>query len=277
MLGTIIKIISNDYTVKYNDEYYICKARGRFRNENITPLVGDHVVFDKDQKVIDEILSRKNELTRPPVANIDQALIVTSVKDPEFSSNLLDKLLVIIEFNNITPIICFTKLDLLKDNEKKDVTKYMNYYKSIGYDVVTNNDIELLKKIFNNKITVLTGQSGVGKSTLLNKFDKDLQLKTDITSKALGRGKHTTRHVELLELCNGLIADTPGFSSIDFIGMTKEDIRDSMIEFNKYKEMCEYQDCLHIKEEKCQIKDLVSKDIILQSRYDNYKKFIETK
>ena len=273
MQGIIIKNISNDYTILSENEKYICKARGKFRKEKITPLVGDNCIFDEKKKYIIEILERKTELVRPPVANIDQAVIITSAKEPDFSSNLLDKLLCIIEYNNITPIICFTKLDLLNEEEKNYIETIIEYYKNIGYQVYKNTEIEQIKKIFKNKITVFTGQSGAGKSTLLNKLNSKLNLKTNEISKALGRGKHTTRHVELLEMYDGLIADTPGFSSISFIGMKNEDIRDNFIEFNKYRENCEYKDCMHISEENCEIKKQIEQNNILNSRYENYLKF----
>ena len=275
MKGKIIKILSNDYTVKLdNGDIIICKARGVFRNKNITPLVGDNVLVDEDKRLILEIDKRKNELVRPPVSNIDQAIVVTSCIRPDFSSNLLDKMLTIIEFNNIKPIICFTKYDLLK--ETKYIDDIINYYKKIGYEVFINNQIEDLKKIFSDKVTILTGQTGVGKSTLINKLG-NLNLNTNDISEALGRGKHTTRVVELFEMLNGLVADTPGFSSLSFIDMSKEDIRDNFIEFNEYRDKCKYSDCMHINEDECEIKRKIEENIILKERYENYKKFIEEK
>lgn len=275
MNGIIIKNISNDYTILSENKEYICKARGRFRKDKIIPLVGDNCTFDSEKKYIIEIQKRKNELVRPPVANIDQAFIITSAKEPDFSPNLLDKLLCIIEYNNIKPIICFTKLDLLDKEEKKHIENIISYYKKIGYQVFKNTEIEEIKKQFKNKKTVFTGQSGAGKSTLLNKLDKNLNLKTNEISQALGRGKHTTRHVELLNLYDGLIADTPGFSSIEFIGMKDEDIRDNFIEFNVYRHECEYKDCMHTNEKNCKIKEELEKGNILKSRYENYLKFIK--
>ncbi len=274
MIGKIIKQVSNDYTVK-SDKLYVCKARGKFRNLGITPLVGDNVEFDPNDKYILNILDRKNELERPSISNIDQAVIVTSVKIPDFSSNLLDKLLCIIEFNNIRPIICFTKLDLLNKEELENIRKIEDYYRSIGYPVYENTDSNL-KDIFKDKITVFAGQSGAGKSSLLNRLDSNLNLEIGEVSIALGRGRHTTRHTELIELLGGMIADTPGFSAIDFNGMTKSDIRDNFIEFNEYRDKCLYKDCMHIKETDCAIKDLVGKEI-LESRYENYLKFIGEK
>ena len=275
MQGIIIKIISNDYTILSENKLYICKARGKFRKEKITPLVGDYCNFDPEKKYIIEILKRKNELIRPPVSNIDQAFIITSVKEPDFSSNLLDKLLCIIEFNNIKPIICFTKLDLLTKAEEKNINEIINYYKKIGYEVYLNTELDKIKKTFKNKKTVFTGQSGAGKSTLLNKINPNLNLKTDEISLALGRGKHTTRHVELLDIYEGLIADTPGFSSLEFIDMSNSDIRDNFIEFNIYRDKCEYKDCMHTKETKCEIKKELENGNIMKSRYENYLKFLK--
>ena len=274
MIGKIIKIISNDYTVKVDDDTYVCKSRGKFRNQKITPLVGDNVKFNEKTKYILEILPRKNSLIRPYVCNIDQAFILVSCKDPDLDLNLLDKLLCTIEYNNITPIICFTKLDLLKD--KDYINSLKKYYKYIGYKVFYNNEIKEIKKCFKDKISVFTGQSGAGKSTLLNKLDIELNLETNNISYALGRGKHTTRHTELISMYNGLVADSPGFSSLDLSSMSKTDIRDNFIEFNKYRDKCKYKDCMHDNEltSDCEIKRLLN-DKILLTRYVNYIKFIK--
>ena len=269
-IGKIVKQISNDYTVKVDNRLYTCKARGKFRNMGITPLVGDNAHIDCDTKYIIDIERRKNELIRPSIANVDQAVIVMSNKIPEFSLELLDKLLCIIEYNNIVPIIYISKMDLLDEIELKELNTKLEYYKKIGYQVYTDISI---KEVFKNKVTVFVGQSGAGKSTLLNKLDANLKLLTGEVSIALGRGRHTTRHVELLEVMDGLIADTPGFSKVSFIGMTKEDIRDNFIEFNDYRELCKYKDCMHNKEDDCKIKNEVNNHI-LKSRYDNYIKFI---
>lgn len=272
MQGKIIKQISNDYTVLVNDKLVVCKARGKFRKLGITPLVGDDVLIDLDNNYILEILPRKNSLIRPAIANVDQAIIVTSVEVPEYSSNLLDKLITIIEFNNIKPIIYFSKLDLVSADEKKEYKNIMAYYKSIGYDVFDNYDD--VKRVLKDKVTVLTGQSGAGKSTLLNHIDPNLNIKTDAVSYALGRGKHTTRHTEFLNVYGGLIADTPGFSALDFNELTNSDIRDNFIDFEKYKDKCKYQDCMHNEEEDCCVKQMVLEGNILKSRYENYLGFI---
>ena len=272
MTGIIIKNISNDYTINCNGINYICKPRGKLRMNNQIPLVGDIVTFDKENNYILEIQKRKNELIRPSVANVDIAVIVTSVKDPNFDSNLLDKQLTIISYNNIIPVIYFTKLDLLTTQKQNEISKIIDYYKRIGY-IVSTNHVDLLK-IIENKIVVLTGQSGAGKSTLLNKIDPTLELKTDEISYALGRGKHTTRHTELFKTNNTYIVDTPGFSKIDFHNMTNMDIRDNMKEMFDNLHYCKYSDCMHIKEDGCYIKNLVEQKEILESRYNNYKSFI---
>ena len=278
MEGKIVKILSNDYTVLSNNNYYVCKARGKFRNMFITPLVGDNVIFDINDLVITDIKERKNSLIRPYVANIDQVFIITSTKHPDIDLNLLDKLLVMVEFNNILPIICLTKIDLLNEDELKNIESIKKYYESIGYLVLYNTEVDRIKSLFKDKVSCFAGQSGVGKSTLLNRLDSSLNIETNDISEALGRGKHTTRHVELLSVCNGLIADTPGFSSLDLTDMTKEDIRDNFIEFNKYREFCKYKDCMHKNEsfDECAIKKEIDNSI-LKTRYENYLKFIEGK
>ena len=273
MKGQIIKVISNDYSVKYDDKVVVCKARGVFRNKNITPLAGDYCLFDEENKLITDILDRKNELKRPPVSNIDYAIVVMSTVEPEFSTNLLDKMINIIEFSNIKPIICISKSDLYIDDKIK---KYISYYKSIGYNVFYNTETDKILEYIKDKTVILTGQSGAGKSSLLNRLDSNLNLKTDEISMALGRGKHTTRAIEFYEVEGSLIADTPGFSSLNFDELTKEDIRDNFIEFNNYRDKCKYRDCMHIKEDDCEIKNLVG-STILKERYEDYVDFIKEK
>ncbi len=274
MLGRIIKQISNRWTVESDGITFDCSSIGKFRYQKVSPLVGDIVEFDEKDNVIKKILPRKNELIRPPIANIDQALILVSCVEPNFSSNLLDKMLVVIEYNNVKPVICFTKYDLLRDT--KEIDEVIIYYKSIGYNVYINDDVDNIKKILSDKVSVLTGQTGVGKSSLLNKLKTDLNLATGEISKALGRGRHTTRHVELLKIGNGLVADTPGFSSLDFIGMDKNHIKDNFVEFYANQDKCKYKDCVHLKEDGCYIKELVNQGKIRNTRYENYKKFIES-
>lgn len=267
MEGKIIKIISNLYTVSCEDGLHDCHARGKFRNDKLIPLVGDNVVIDEENNYILEIKSRKNYLDRPTVSNIDSALIITSVKKPDISLTLLDKQLVLCLSKNIEPIIVFTKMDLLKKEEIKEIKNIIKYYKSIGIKVTTNKHLFNLKRYIKNKTLVLTGQTGAGKSSLLNKLDKNLNLATNEISEALGRGKHTTRHVELFKYKTSLIADTPGFSSLD-INLEKNNLKDYFIEFKNA--ICPYKDCTHTNEKECRVKELVNQNKIMKSRYENY-------
>ena len=275
MEGQIIKILSNLYTVSSNGKLYECHVRGKFRNDKITPTVGDYVRFDEVNNYVLEIFPRKNTLDRPLVSNIDQAIIVTSCKKPDFDTNLLDKLLVVLNYNNIDAIICLTKLDLLNEEEIKSINEIRKYYINCGYTVLDNSDISKIKECLKGKTTVLTGQTGAGKSSLINKLDSNLKLETGEISEALGRGKHTTRHVELIEMFGGKVLDTPGFSAIDLTKLSKEDIRDSFVEFNDYP--CIYKDCMHIKEQECNVVAAVKEKKILSSRYENYKQFLESR
>ncbi len=274
MEGIIIKNQSNDYTVRTKKGIYICKPRGKFRQDGITPLVGDYVDIDDLNLLVREIKPRKNFLIRPQVANIDLVIVVTSVKNPDFDSYLLDKLLTIISYNNIEAVICLTKTDLLDDSEREKINTITSYYQKIGYEVLLNTDINNIKKTIANKTVVIAGQSGAGKSSLLNRLDKNLNLQTNEISQSLGRGKHTTRCVTLYEIASGLVADTPGFSSVDFRGMTKLDIRDNMKEMFDNLDKCKYRDCMHLKEDNCEVKKLLEQGQILASRYENYKAFI---
>lgn len=271
--GKIIKIISNLYSVKVDNQIIACRARGKFRQEKIIPLVGDVCKVDTEKEYILEIEPRKNYLLRPMIANVDHALIVTSVKMPNLSLHLLDKMISIISIHHITPVLYFSKLDLLAEEEKMKIKKIIKYYKQIGYQVVTSEEHEKIIEILKDKVVVVTGQTGAGKSTLLNKLDEKLNLKTDEISKSLGRGKHTTRHVELFEISGFYIADTPGFSSLDFNDCSKEEIKNSFVEFQNYE--CKYKDCMHDKENICGVKDAVERQEILLSRYENYLDFIK--
>lgn len=275
-LGIIIKIISNNYTVKEDKEVFVCQLRGIFRKQNIVPLVGDKVRFDAKLNLITEILPRRNELIRPAISNVDQVLIIISVKEPELDLYLLDKLLLIVTINKITPIICFTKLDLLTKIEYQQFKEYYLYYQKLGYLVFTNQELEQIKKLFKAKITVFAGASGVGKSTLLNQLEPSLKLKTAPISKALRRGKHTTRHIELFNLGSGLGADTPGFSMLEFSKtITPSMVRAGMLEFKQYASICEYRNCFHKDEVNCKVKAMVEKKEILITRYENYLKFLK--
>ena len=270
--GRIININSTKYLVSVNDKVYDCTLRGKFRNDKITPLVGDFVNINEKDLQIMEIFPRLNMLKRPNIANVDYALVVTSTKKPDLDLYLLDKLLTTIKVSNIKAIICFTKLDLLNELEQKEIEKLTNYYRNIGYDVITNNDTEEFKKRVNGKVVVACGQTGAGKSTFINKIDKTLNLETKPISDSLNRGVHTTRYVSLYTIDNFYLADTPGFSLLDISFLTDEQIKDSFIEFNNYQ--CKYKDCSHINTEGCEI---YNNQDILSSRYDNYVKLIKEK
>jgi len=273
MQGQIVKIISNLFTIKAGNKLYDCHARGKLRLNNQPPLVGDYCVFNVADKYILELLPRKNYLNRPAIANVDLAIIVTSLKAPDLVLNLLDKQLTIIMANKIEPVICFTKKDLLIRKETKRIKKITSYYQQLGIKVLFNTNCSQLKKLIKNKIVVLTGQTGAGKSSLVNTLDKSLTIRTNEISKALNRGKHTTTHVELYPINHGYIADTPGFSAIDAQHLSAEEIKATFIEFNKYQ--CPYQNCQHLAEPNCAVKEAVIAQKILASRYENYCKMIK--
>ena len=236
MQGQIIKISSNRHIVESNGKKYNTIPRGKFRKEKIVPKVGDYVLFDEKKLVIEEILERKNTFDRPMVSNIDQAFIVTSLVNPNFSLGLLDRLITLMELHNVKSIICLTKTDLINSLEYEKINDLMVYYNNIGYDVVNN-------------------------------------LETAEISLALGRGKHTTRNVSLYPFLGGKVLDTPGFSALDFSNYTKDEIKGAFRDFASYK--CPFKDCSHTKEKECVVKKAVLDKKILRSRYDSYLKFYE--
>ena len=255
-----------------NGETIDTRTRGKLRQEHVYPVVGDNVIVDINKKTIDKVLPRKNYLERPLIANIDKLLIVMSTSIPVFSSYLIDKFILIAKYNNIEPIVIITKTDQISTNEKNIINKYVNYYKSIGIKVFFNTELNNIKKEFENSVVSLCGQTGVGKSTLLNKINPKLKLKTGEVSEVLGRGKHTTRLVEFMSLNNGLIADTPGFSSLE-LNIPKKEIR---FYYDDFDVTCKYnRSCLHIKEDGCEVIKLVNDKKIPRWRYDNYVKFVE--
>ncbi|MBQ8472213.1 MAG: ribosome small subunit-dependent GTPase A [Bacilli bacterium] len=273
MKGQVVKVISENFYVDLGNETIICKQRGKLKNLKTLPLVGDFVLVSKEKGVIEEILPRDNMIIRPNVSNITMAFVITSFKNPDFSTNLLDKLLVQLEINKIKPVICLTKRDLISDLDFLQYKETLDYYQELGYIVVYNHEINKIKNILENNTTVFIGQTGSGKSTLLNKLFSDLNLKTGEVSLALGRGRHTTRHVEIIKIGNINVLDTPGFSALSFLNYEENDVRDAFIEFKKYP--CMYHDCMHLKEDECKVKEAVNKKQILLSRYMNYQNFIE--
>lgn len=274
--GQIIKSISGEYTIALGKDKIVCKPRGVFRYKGMTPKVGDNVLVNEETRSIIEIKKRKNDLIRPVIANVDKAFLVFSVKEPELNLNLLDRMIAIIEYNNIEAVIVFTKLDLLEEKEEYFIIR--DYYKKIGYTIYeSSKDLlpyELLDELKDN-VCVLTGQSGVGKSTLLNQFDSSLNIKTNEISQALGRGKHTTRHVELLSLGEGYLADTPGFGTVDFTGIDVYTLSQQFKEFFEALPNCKYGQCLHINEPNCEVKRRIENNEILKSRYENYLLFVK--
>lgn len=272
MTGKIICINSSIHKVLLENNTIIdTKTRGKLRNQKVEPVVGDNVIVNTETKTIEKVLERKNYLKRPLISNVDKLLIVESTSIPVFSSYLIDKFLLIAFSNNIEPIIVITKTDMISLKEKTEIRKYINYYRKLGIKVYINSSVKKIKKEFIGSVVALAGQTGSGKSSLLNRIDASLKLKTGEVSESLGRGKHTTRLVELLEVNNGLIADTPGFSSLD-IDIEKKKIKTYYPDFDKN---CKYRSCLHIKEDGCKIIELVNNKKIPRWRYDNYIKFLE--
>lgn len=276
--GKIIKGIGGFYYVETADTVYECKARGNFRNKKIIPLVGDDVeisVNENAENRIENILERKNSLVRPPLANIDQLFIVSSIVDPFINTFNIDKMTALAEYKGIEPIIVLTKIDLSEDYEK-----YAETYISSGFTVITCNNLngegsEKVLPLLKEKISAFSGNTGVGKSSLLNAIDPRLSLKTGETSKKLGRGKHTTRHCELFKVGGGYVADTPGFSSIDFEkGETilKDDLFYCFREFKPYFGQCKFTSCAHINENGCAVCAAVKNGEISESRHNSYVK-----
>ncbi|MDG5470243.1 ribosome small subunit-dependent GTPase A [Jeotgalibacillus sp. ET6] len=281
--GKIMKALSGFYYVKDEDRVVQCRGRGVFRKQKITPLVGDYVTYqaENDQEgYVTEIEKRKNELVRPPIANVDQAVLVFSAIEPSFSTSLLDRFLVLVESHQITPIICISKMDLLSSDQTKEIEQYAKEYENIGYIVLRSSakwedGLDTLIPYLEDKISVFAGQSGVGKSSILNALRPDLDIKTDQISSSLGRGKHTTRHVELLSIGTGLVADTPGFSALEFSELELEELPFCFPEMVHYGEQCKFRGCLHMNEPKCAVKSAVEEKNIPEYRYHHYQQFYE--
>ncbi len=270
----IIRIVSNQYLVlNEKQESCLCVAMGKLRKGKQSPVVGDQVMIERFEKQngIQKILPRKNELLRPAIANVDQAIIITSVKDPDFSATLLDRFIFVVTYANIKPILCFTKMDLVEQDD--EIYEVIKEYQASGYECYLSGegvDDSALKQALKDKISVLTGQSGAGKSSLINRLDVNFQLATQVISKALGRGKHTTRHCELHQVCGGWIADTPGFSSLDFTLLDDVKLSNSILDFKPYQGLCKFNDCKHIHEPGCAILEAVNEGKISKTRHQNY-------
>lgn len=275
--GRLIKGIGGFYYVEAADAIYECKARGVFRKKKITPLVGDIVAItinDNAENTIDEIKDRKNSLVRPPLSNLDQLFIVASVVDPVINTTVIDRIIAIAEFKKIEPIVVLTKIDL-SDNYKK----YYDIYTQAGFKVIlcnnsTGEGSDEVKSMLTDKVSAFTGNTGVGKSSLLNSIDLSLNIETGVTSKKLGRGKHTTRHCELFKVNGGYVADTPGFSSVDFERcekILKDDLPYCFREFEPYLTDCKFQtNCAHINDKGCAVLNAVNNGDISAERHQSY-------
>ncbi len=276
MEGILIKAIAGFYYVKCDDKIYECKARGSLRNKELSPVVGDRVEFlihENSYPSIEKIFSRKNCLVRPNVANIDKLFIVSSYSTPAPNTVIIDRLTAICAFYNIEPIIVFNKCDL------GDFSEFYNLYKKAGFKVyvvsaANGEGIENLKGEISGCISAFTGNSGVGKSSLLNVLFKDLNLQTGEVSEKLGRGRHTTRHTELFKHdLNGFVADTPGFSSLENMELGfefKENLAECFVEFNNFLHLCKFTSCSHTKEKGCAVIEAVKNGEIQESRHKTY-------
>ncbi len=270
--GIIIKGIGGFYYVEVANATYECKARGVFRKERVTPLVGDTVeitVNDNAENTIDRICERKNFLNRPPVANIDNLFIVVATVEPKPNFMVIDKLIAIAEHKEIEPIIIVSKSDILASDE------IYNIYSKSGITVLYNDEqgIEEIKKLMVGKITAFTGNSGVGKTTLLNKIDPTLNLSTGAISNKLGRGRHTTREAQLFNVCGGYVIDTPGFSAFEFDKteiILKDELPYCFREFREYLGLCKFTSCAHINDKGCKICEAVQEGKISEVRHNNY-------
>lgn len=281
MTGLILKAISGFYYVSDGDNLYECRARGSFRKDGFSPLVGDVVEFSADlsmKGVIERIFERKNSLIRPAIANLDKLFIVSSYVTPAPNLLIIDRLTAICHFYSITPIIVFNKCDL------GDFSAYKEIYEKSGYTTLvvsaqTGEGIELLKNELKGCITAFTGNSGVGKSSLLNFLFPELKLQTGEVSNKLGRGRHTTRHTELFKHSfDGYVADTPGFSSLDtqYCSLDfKEKLADCFPDFSEYLSGCRFADCAHIGEKGCGIAQAVENGEIQKSRFESYKSLFD--
>lgn len=279
--GQIRQSLSGYYDIFSEGKTYRTRARGNFRKKGQTPLVGDYVEFKADNEnegYVLKILERKNQLVRPPVANVDCAIVVTACIEPDFSSNLLDRQLVMLSENEIVPILYFSKADLMDETTKERMLPVFDYYSKYYRTVVSEKDMadeELVSALLEEagNVLVVMGQTGAGKSTLLNRLDPKLKLETGEISKALSRGRHTTRKVSLMDVKGHLIADTPGFSSFELREIEKERLSSLFEDFNEYSPQCRFRGCLHLNEPDCAVKAAVLEGKILESRYENYKLF----
>lgn len=279
MEGTIVKGIAGFYYVKTHEDIIECKARGKFRHDQLTPMVGDKVEIEvKNGKgVMDKIYPRTNQLIRPSVSNVTQALVVFALKNPDINEVLLNKFLLSCEYNNLKAIVCFNKLDLELAEETNEIIEMV---KSAGYETLflkakEGYGIDLVREKLKDNVTVLCGPSGVGKSTILNAIMGKEVMPIGKISERLKLGKHTTRHSELIDMGNGFLVDTPGFSSLEIEFISKEELQRCFPEFNSYIGECKFTGCFHYKEPSCAIKQAAQQGKINSKRYEFYIKTLE--
>ena len=279
MQGKIIKGIAGFYYIyAENDEVYECKAKGIFRKDNRKPLVGDNVeieVLDEQEKEgsVTAILPRKNSLIRPAVANVDQAFVIFAMENPKPNFMLLDRFLIMMEKENVPAVICFNKKDLATEEELEFLYET---YKSCGYQVILSSTfngegLEEIREILKGKTTVVAGPSGVGKSSITNALQENVQMETGEISKKLKRGKHTTRHSQVIPVGKDTyLMDTPGFSSLYLTDIEEQELKDYFPEFREYEEQCRFQGCRHIHEPGCAVKEALNNHKISSLRYEDY-------
>ena len=279
MEGIIIKGIGGFYYIKTDEGIIECKARGKFRYNSLKPMVGDRVTIkvENGKGVIEDIHERSSELIRPTVANVTQAFVVFAIKNPDINLDLLNRFLTLCEYNDIHAVVCLNKEDLCTEAEKENLKELIN---DIGYEVLFINakegkGFDALKERLEHNITVLCGPSGAGKSTLLNSFIDREHMETGSVSEKIGRGKHTTRHSELIDVDNGYLVDTPGFTTLDVTFIDRDSLKYCFPEFNDYNNLCKFNGCNHYKEPKCAVKEAVEEGKINKLRYEFYIKTLE--
>jgi ribosome biogenesis GTPase len=283
MQGKIIKGIAGFYYVQTKDGIYECKAKGSFRNRKLKPYVGDDVeitVLDEENKKgnMEEILERKNFLIRPAVANVDQTLVIFAAAKPDPNLNLLDRFLIMMEQKGVPVILVFNKTDVA---ESAKLEEYAGIYENCGYQVLRvsalqEEGISEIKEILRGKTSTVAGPSGVGKSSIINLLQSDIHMETGNISEKIERGKHTTRHSELISIAEDTyIFDTPGFSSLYVTDMEKEELKNYFPEFEQYEDECKFLGCVHVNEPVCGVKEALKCGKISQSRYENYKLLYE--